>query len=147
CRSVSHRRPFRVDIVLLIGLIALNGLFAMAEIALVTARRSRLQRLAESGDKSAAVAIKLGEDPTRFLSTVQIGITAIGVLNGIVGEEAFAQPLSLELMALGLEAGTSEATATAFVVVVITYLTIVLGELVPKRIGQNSAESIARIMA
>lgn len=136
-----------MDIVLLIGLIALNGLFAMAEIALVTARRSRLQRRAEAGDKASAVAIKLGEDPTRFLSTVQIGITAIGVLNGIVGEEAFAQPLALRLTGLGLEPGTSEATATAIVVVIITYLTIVLGELVPKRIGQNSAESIARIMA
>jgi putative hemolysin len=136
-----------VDIVLLIGLIALNGLFAMAEIALVTARRNRLQRRAEAGDKAAALAIKLGEDPTRFLSTVQIGITAIGVLNGIVGEEAFAQPLSMHLVALGLQPDTSEATATAIVVVIITYLTIVLGELVPKRIGQNSAERIARIMA
>jgi putative hemolysin len=75
-----------MEIVFLIALIVLNGLFAMSEIALVTARRARLARLAEDGDGAAEVAIKLGEDPTRFLSTIQIGITSIGMLNGIVGE-------------------------------------------------------------
>lgn len=136
-----------MDILLLFGLILLNGLFAMTEIALVTAKRNRLQRLADAGDKSAAVAIALGEDPTRFMSTVQIGITAIGVFNGIVGEAAFADPLAQYLASLGIDADISSRVATAFVVMIITYLTIVLGELVPKRIGQNSAERIARYVA
>ncbi len=136
-----------MDVLILIALILLNGLFAMSEIALVTARRSRLQKLAEAGDSPAALAIKLGAEPTRFLSTVQIGITAIGILNGIAGEAAFAEPLAVWLMANGFEPDTSSWVATTLVVVIITYLTIVLGELVPKRIGQSSAETIARLMA
>lgn len=136
-----------MDVLILAALILLNGLLAMAEIALVTARRSRLQKLAEEGDAAAALAIKLGTEPTRFLSTVQIGITAIGILNGIAGQAAFADPLADWLMTFGLEPGTSAGLATTFVVVIITYLTIVFGELVPKRIGQSSAETIARLMA
>ena len=80
-----------MEIILLIALIVLNGLFAMSEIALVTARRPRLARLAEDGDGAAAVAIKLHDEPTRFLSTIQIGITSIGILNGIVGEAVLAE--------------------------------------------------------
>jgi putative hemolysin len=83
-----------MEILILVVLIVLNGLFAMSEIALVTARRARLAKLAEDGDGSAAVAIKLGENPTRFLSTIQIGITSIGILNGIVGEAALTGPLA-----------------------------------------------------
>ena len=83
-----------MEIFILIGLIVLNGLFAMSEIALVTARKARLVKRAEEGDQAAAVAVKLGEDPTRFLSTIQIGITSIGILNGIVGEAALAGPLA-----------------------------------------------------
>src|SRR5690606_40174818 len=119
----------------------------MSEIALVTARRGRLQKLADAGDSAAELAIKLGTEPTRFLSTVQIGITAIGILNGIAGEAAFAEPLAQWLMGFGLEADTASGFATAFVVITITYLTIVLGELVPKRIGQSKAETIARLIA
>ena len=125
-----------MEILFLIGLIVLNGVFAMSEIALVTARRARLARLAEEGDGAAAVAIKLGEDPTRFLSTIQIGITSIGVLNGIVGEAALAGPLADWLQGLGMEQRVSEIGSTVLVVVVITYVSIVVGELVPKRIGQ-----------
>ncbi len=136
-----------MDIALLAVLIILNGVFAMSEIALVTARKSRLQRLAENGDKSAVVAMRLGEDPTQFLSTVQIGITAIGIMNGIVGESALAGPLADMLTQLGLDGQTSSITATTLVVVVITYFTIVVGELVPKRIGQFHAEGIATFMA
>jgi putative hemolysin len=136
-----------VDTLLVVALILINGLFAMAEIALVTAKRSRLQRLADAGDVAAATAIRLGEDPTRFLSTIQIGITAIGILNGIVGEEAFAEPLAGWLQQFGLSAGASETLATLGVVAGITYLTIVAGELVPKRIGQAGAERIARLVA
>lgn len=136
-----------MDIALLIALILLNGVFAMSEIALVTARRSRLQRMAEEGDRSAAIAMRLGEEPTQFLSTVQIGITAIGILNGIVGESALAGPLSELIQGLGGDPQISAVGSTVFVVVVITYFSIVVGELVPKRIAQFNAEGIARLMA
>lgn len=136
-----------MDIALLAILIVLNGVFAMSEIALVTARKSRLQRLAEDGDTSAAVAMRLGEDPTQFLSTVQIGITVIGIMNGIVGEAALAGPLAGMLSQLGLDGQTSSITATILVVAIITYFSIVVGELVPKRIGQFHAEGIATFMA
>jgi putative hemolysin len=136
-----------VDVLLLVALILLNGLFALSEIALVTARRGRLQKLAEEGDSGAELAIRLGSDPNRFLSTVQIGLTAITILNGIVGESVFAEPLAEWLTLRGLEASTSSWVATTLVVVIITYLTIVFGELVPKRVGSESAETIARLVA
>ncbi|TFG86489.1 MAG: HlyC/CorC family transporter [Chromatiales bacterium] len=136
-----------MDIVLLLSLILFNGFFAMAEIALVTARRGRLRQLADTGDRGAARAIELNENPIRFLSTIQIGITSIGVLSGIVGEATLAQPLALWLQSLGAPPNASEVGATALVVVLITYFTIVLGELVPKRIGQLNPEGIARFVA
>ncbi|TKB25473.1 HlyC/CorC family transporter [Desulfopila sp. IMCC35006] len=136
-----------MEIAVLIFLILLNGVFAMSEIALVTARKHRLQRLAEDGDKSAGIAMRLGEDPTQFLSTVQIGITAIGILNGIVGEAALAGPVAEILRGVGLDAKSSSISATTVVVVGITYFSIVVGELVPKRIAQFNAEGIARLMA
>ena len=136
-----------MEILLLIALIVLNGLFAMSEIALVTARRARLARLAEDGDSSAAVAIKLHDEPTRFLSTIQIGITSIGILNGIVGEAVLAEPFAIWMHELGLDKDTSSIAATALVVVSITYFSIVIGELVPKRIGQFNPEGIARLVA
>lgn len=136
-----------MDMTILIVLILLNGVFAMSEIALVTARKNRLQRLAEDGDAGAAIAMHLGEEPTRFLSTVQIGITAIGILNGIVGEAALAGPLAKILHNFGLEEKASSMGATTIVVVGITYFSIVFGELVPKRIAQFNAEDIARFMA
>lgn len=136
-----------MNIAILIALILLNGVFAMAEIALVTARKSRLQRLADDGDRSAATAIRLGEEPTRFLSTVQIGITAIGILNGIVGQAALADPLAGMIRILGLNEKSSAVAATAIVVAGITYFSIVVGELVPKRLAQVNAEGIARLMA
>ena len=136
-----------MEIALLFGLIILNGLFAMSEIALVTARRPRLQHLAQMGDVSAAAAIRLGDDPNQFMSTVQIGITSIGVLNGIVGEATLAQPFSVWLHGMGVEGESAEYLATGLVVVSITYFTIVLGELVPKRLGQIIPEPIARMVA
>ena len=136
-----------MDIAILIGLILLNGMFAMSEIALMTARKSRLQRLAEDGDSAAGTAIRLSENPTHFLSTIQIGITAIGILNGIVGEAFLAGPLAEILQGQGFEEHTSAIGATIIVVVGITYFSIVIGELVPKRIAQFHAEGIARFMA
>lgn len=136
-----------MEIALLFALIVLNGLFAMSEIALVTARKVRLQKLIDEGDGAAAAAVKLGEDPTRFLSTIQIGITSIGVLNGIVGEAALAGPLAHWLVSLGMAENVAQLGATGLVVVLITYFSIVVGELVPKRIGQSNPETLARFMA
>jgi len=136
-----------MEIIFLVTLILLNGAFAMSEIALVTARRGRLARLAEDGDGAAAIAIKLHDEPTRFLSTIQIGITSIGILNGIVGEAVLAAPLAIWLQALGMAVETSSIVSTALVVVVITYISIVVGELVPKRIAQFNPEGIARLVA
>ena len=136
-----------MEIAILFALIFLNGLFAMSEIALVTARKARLQKLIDEGDSGAAAAVKLGEDPTRFLSTIQIGITSIGVLNGIVGEAALAAPLAAWLQTLGMPLQYASYMATGLVVVLITYFSIVVGELVPKRIGQSYPETFARIVA
>jgi len=136
-----------MELLFLIALILLNGAFAMSEIALVTARRARLARLAEDGDSAAAVAVKLHDDPTRFLSTVQIGITSIGILSGIVGEAVFAAPLAKWLIGLGLAVEASMILATVVVVVTITYFSIVVGELVPKRLGQSNPEGVARLVA
>ncbi len=136
-----------MEILVLLALILLNGLFAMSEIALVTARRARLQKLVDEGDVAARAAIKLGEDPTRFLSTIQIGITSIGVLNGIVGEAALAAPLAAWMAELGMPVAYSGYVATGLVVVLITYFSIVAGELVPKRLGQTHPETLARLVA
>jgi putative hemolysin len=132
-----------MEIVLLFALIVLNGLLAMSEIALVTARKARLQKLVDEGDGAAVAAVKLGEDPTRFLSTIQIGITSIGVLNGIVGEAALAGPLATWLIAAGMPSTYATYGATGLVVVLITYFSIVIGELVPKRLGQTHPETLA----
>jgi putative hemolysin len=136
-----------MEVAILAALIVLNGLFAMSEIALVTARKARLQKLIDEGDSAAAAAVKLGEDPTRFLSAIQIGITSISVLNGIVGEAALAQPLAAWLDGLGAPQPYASYGATGLVVVLITYFSIVVGELVPKRLGQSHPETLARLVA
>ena len=136
-----------MELAILACLILLNGLFAMSEVALLTARRSRLTTLSAQGDRLAAAAAALAQQPTRFLSTIQIGITSIGILNGIVGDAILSGPLAKWLQAQGLEAKWSGIVATGLVVVSITYFTIVLGELVPKRLGQLNAEGVARLVA
>ncbi|HEU0203913.1 MAG TPA: hemolysin family protein [Burkholderiaceae bacterium] len=136
-----------MEVFVLLGLILLNGVFAMSEIAIVTARKARLQVLVDEGDRGAAAALALNEQPTRFLSTIQVGITSIGVLSGIVGQAAFAAPLTIWLAGLGVEQHIAGIAATGFVVIIVTYITIVLGELVPKRLGQIAAEAVARRMA
>ena len=133
---------------ILIGLILLNGIFAMAEIALLSVRKAKLKKLAEAGDSRAEIALALNEEPTRFLSTVQIGITAIGLLNGIVGEAALSKPLASILQSFfPISSSLAAGISTTLVVVIITYVSIVLGELVPKRIAQIYADSIARFIA
>jgi putative hemolysin len=136
-----------MDVAILFALILLNGAFAMSEIALVMSRKARLQPLAEEGDAGARAALRLHEVPTQLLSTIQIGITSISILNGIVGEAALAPPFAEWLRAQGLEAKTAAYVSTGLVVVVITYFSIVLGELVPKRLGQLDPEAVARRVA
>ena len=137
-----------MDVALLVFLIVLNALFAMSEMALTASRKARLQVMVETGDAGAVAAMELHDDPTKFLSTVQIGITSIGVLNGIVGDAAFSAPFSIWLQkTFGLHDQAATITATAMVVVVITFLTIIFGELVPKRLGQMYPESVARLVA
>lgn len=137
-----------MDVALLTFLIVLNGAFAMSEMALTAARKARLQVLVESGAAGAPAAMALHENPTKFLSTVQIGITSIGILNGIVGESAFAVPLATWMMEdWGLQATAASVVSTGFVVVIITFLTIIFGELVPKRLGQMYPETVARLVA
>jgi putative hemolysin len=136
-----------MDFLLIAFLTLLNGVFAMSELALASSRKARLAAMAESGDKGATAALKLLEDPTTFLSSVQIGITSIGVLNGIVGEAAFSDDLAHWLQTLGVTERPSEIAATGIVVTLITFITIIFGELVPKRIGQLYPETVARWVA
>lgn len=136
-----------MEVIILVLLIALNGFFAMSEISLVTARKARLQNLIDAGDRAAEIAVRLGAEPTKFLSTIQIGITSVGMLSGIVGEATLAPPLAAWLIEQGLSQQASRYVATGIVVVLVTYFAIVVGELVPKRIGQTHAEGIARFVA
>jgi putative hemolysin len=136
-----------MDFLLILFLTLLNGVFAMSELALASSRKARLAVMDEAGDKGAHAALKLLEEPTQFLSTVQVGITSIGVLNGIVGEAAFSASLAQTLVSWGLSLPVASISATAIVVTLITFTTIIFGELVPKRIGQLYPEAVARIVA
>ena len=136
-----------MDFLLIALLTLINGLFAMSELALASSRKARLAAMEEAGDKGAASALKLLENPTQFLSTVQVGITSLGVLNGIVGEAAFSGGVAVWLMTWGMKEAAAAITATALVVAVITFTTIIFGELVPKRIGQLYPEPVARLVA
>jgi putative hemolysin len=133
-----------MDFLLIALLTLLNGAFAMSEMALASSRKARLAAMAEAGDGGAEAALRLMDHPTRFLSTVQVGITSIGVLNGIIGEAAFSADLAQWLQAQKVPERASQYAATAIVVAIITYVTIVFGELVPKRIGQLYPEAVSR---
>lgn len=136
-----------MDYLLIALLTLLNGAFAMSELALTASRKTRLAGMAEEGDRGAHAALLLLDNPTRFLSSVQVGITSIGVLNGIIGEAAFSYRVSYWLQGFGITDGVADISATALVVTVITFTTIVFGELVPKRIGQLYPEQVARVIA
>lgn len=136
-----------MEALLLLVLILTNGLLAMSEVALLTSRRGKLQGMAAKGKKSAALALKVSENPTEFLSAIQIGITSIGLLSGIVGEAVFAAPLATALEGLGLGEAAAGITATIVVVLVVTYFAITIGELVPKRFGQTHPEVIASLVS
>ncbi|MEO8390945.1 MAG: hemolysin family protein [Polaromonas sp.] len=136
-----------MDFLLIAFLTLLNGVFAMSEMALASSRKARLTAMGESGDKGAQAALGLLDNPTQFLSSVQVGITSIGMLNGIIGEAAFSSGLAAWIQSFGAPPRASEITATALVVTVITFITIVFGELVPKRIGQLYPETVARLVS
>lgn len=132
---------------LIMLLIFLNGVFAMSEMAIVSARKHRLQQWADDGHPGASKAVELVDQPTRFLSTVQVGITSIGVLSGALGEDAIAKPLLPYLEAIPQLQQYAEELALAATVIVITYLSLILGELVPKRLALHYPEGIAAWMA
>jgi putative hemolysin len=135
------------EILLILGLILLNGLFSMAEIALVSARKARLEAQANKGDKSAKEALELSNHPDTFLSTVQIGITLIGILVGILSGENLKADFVEFLNRFPYIANYANGIATAIIVIIITYFSMVLGELVPKRLGLARPEAIAKFMA
>ena len=138
---------FVLEILILLFLIVLNGLFAMSEFAMVSARKSRLQPLADNGNERARTALELAEHPDRFLATVQIGITLIGTLAGAIGGATLARQLAAWLAAVPLLAPYSEAIAFILVVVTLAFLTLVIGELVPKQLALHSSERLAMLMA
>jgi len=136
-----------MDIVLLLCLILLNGVFAMCEIAVVSSRKVRLQRLAEDGSPGARSALALHNEPSNFLSTVQVGITSVGILSGAIGETALADPLTVWISQFALIEPYSRTLALTLVVVGLTYFSVVVGELVPKRLGLLAPEGIASLVA
>jgi putative hemolysin len=136
-----------MDIVFLTLLILLNGLFAMSEIAVVSSRKVRLQALADNGDLGATAALALHDQPSSFLSTIQVGITTIGILSGAVGENLLAEPLAAQLASIPLLAPHAKTVALAVVVVLLTYFSVVVGELVPKRLALLAPEGIAALVA
>jgi putative hemolysin len=138
--------PLLESIIILLLIIA-NGVFAMAEIAIVASRKSRLQQLAESGDAKAKAALELANHPNQFLSTIQIGITLIGILAGAFGGATLAEHLAVELEKLQPLAHYSKPISFGVVVIIITYLSLIIGELVPKRLGLNKPESVASFVA
>jgi putative hemolysin len=139
--------PVVTQIVAVLLLILLNGLFAMAEIAVISSRKTRLQQRADAGDRGARAALALAETPNRFLSTVQIGITLIGILAGAFGGVTISQELAAALRQIKAIAPYSDVIALTIVVMGITYLSLVIGELVPKRLAMNNPERIAGAMA
>lgn len=135
------------EILTVIALTVLNGALAMSELAIVSSRPARLKPLAEAGDKRAAIAIKLAEDPGRFLSSVQIGITLVGVLNGAISGATLGGRLATFLVDLGVDADWASTLGVGSVVVILTYLSLIIGELVPKQIALRDPEGVAMVAA
>lgn len=136
-----------MEVVIILVLILLNGIFSMAEIALVSARKVRLENAARQGDEKAKAALKLSNNPDTFLSTVQIGITLIGILTGLYSGEQLKSDVQGFINTFPLLASYSGGIATAIIVICVTYFTLVLGELLPKRIGLANPERIAKAVA
>ncbi|MBC3882655.1 HlyC/CorC family transporter [Undibacterium sp. LX40W] len=136
-----------MDILIILGLILVNGLFAMSEIAVVSSKRIRLQKLAENGSRGAQAALELSDSPSRFLSTIQVGITLIGIFNGAFGEASLVAQLSPQFEGLPIIGNFSREVALGIVVVGITFSSLILGELLPKRIAMQYPETVASLIA
>src|SRR5215207_9898242 len=136
-----------LELLIIVVLILFNGLLALSEMAIVSARKVRLQQRASAGDAGARAALAVANDPTRFLSTVQIGITLVGILAGAFGGATLAEVLADRLATTGLSEGASDALGVGLVVVGITYFSLVVGELVPKRLALHGPERLAAVMA
>ncbi|HYK47340.1 MAG TPA: hemolysin family protein, partial [Parafilimonas sp.] len=136
-----------MEILIILGLIILNGIFALAEIALISARKARLEAQANKGDKRAKEALKLANHPDKFISTTQLGITLIGILNGVFSGEHIKDSLAEFLKQFSFIAPYSNGIATAIVVIIVAYFSLVIGELVPKRIGMSNPEGFAKFFA
>lgn len=132
-----------IELLIVLVLIGLNGLFALSELAVVSARRSRLKAMAQSGKRGAEQALALAAEPGRFLSAVQIGITLIGIINGAYSGEAFGYQAAAALREVGVPAGIAAPLGYGIVIVLVTYLSVIVGELVPKRLALRNAEGIA----
>ena len=135
------------DILLILVLIVINGAFALSEIAIVSSRRIRLVGMVDTGSAGAAQALSLASEPTRFLSSVQVGITSIGILSGALGEATIAGRVRQGFEQIPAISSYAEPLALAVVVVSITYVSLILGELVPKRLALTDPEGIAAIIA
>ncbi|MEH2058682.1 MAG: hemolysin family protein [Nostoc sp.] len=139
--------PITLEILIILVLIIANGVFSMSEMAIVSARKVRLQQLANQGDAKARVALKLAESPNHFLSTVQVGISLIGILTGAFGGATIASRVAIYVRLIPLLAPYSEPISFGIVVLLITYFSLIVGELVPKRLALNNPERIASIVA
>ena len=135
------------DVFIILALIAINGLFAMSEMAIVSSRKPRLEALARKGSKGAEAAIALGADPGRFLSTVQIGITLIGIIAGAFSGASLGGPMGERMVSLGLHPQYADNIGFAVVITLVTFLSLVVGELVPKQFALRSPEPIAALVA
>jgi putative hemolysin len=136
-----------LEILVIVLLLVINGIFAMSELAVIAAKKIRLEHRAERGDAGARAALALARDPTQFLSTVQVGITLVGVLAGAFGGATLAEKLAEELTAIAWLAPYADRAAFAIVVAFITYLSLIIGELVPKRIALGNPERVASLIA
>ncbi|MEO1523332.1 MAG: hemolysin family protein, partial [Cyanobacteria bacterium J06633_2] len=136
-----------LEFLIILVLVVTNGIFAMAEISIISVRKTRLQELTNQGDDRARVALELSNTPNRFLSTVQVGITLIGILAGAFGGATLSKSLASYIALIPGLAQTSEAIALGMVVVFVTYLSLIVGELVPKRLGLSNPEKIAVVIA
>ncbi len=136
-----------VSIIIIFLLIVINGIFAMSEISLISARKIRLQQMAKDGTSSAQTALDISENPNNFLSTIQIGITLIGILSGALGGAALSSQLGAQIQKITWLAPYSEEISFVIIVLLTTYFSLVVGELIPKRLGMNSPEKIASKVA
>lgn len=135
------------DLLIICGLILLNGIFSMSEVALISARKSRLSTEAKGGSRRASVALALANEPERFLSTVQIGITLIGILTGLFSGATLAVEFGILMESWGMSPSVAQPLSKILIVAIVTYLSIVVGELVPKRIGMSMSDKIAMWVA